>query len=70
MEKIYVASSNIRTIGYSPAEAILEIEFLKGEIYQYYDVPQFEFDNLMEAESKGKYANQNIYKVYKYVRIG
>jgi hypothetical protein len=70
MERIYVASSSIRSIGYSPTEAILEIEFLKGGIYQYYDVPQFEFDNLMDAESKGKHAIQNIYKVYRYARIG
>lgn len=70
MERIAVESSHIQLIGYEPAEAILEIEFKGGAVYQYYDVPQYEYDNLMSAESKGTYAHQNIYKKYRQQRIG
>ena len=70
MDRVYVESSNIMTIGYNPIEATLEIEFRKGELYQYYDVPQYKYDNLMQAESKGGYAARNIYKKYRCQRIG
>lgn len=69
MERTYVESSHIQSIGYDPDNAILEIEFKKnGAIYQYYDVPQYEYDELMNAESKGKYFNKNI-KSYQCQRV-
>ena len=40
MERQYVSSSNIASIGYDPDNQVLEIEFLSGAVYQYYDVPQ------------------------------
>lgn len=67
---IPVSSSNLKAIGYDENEAILRIEFKKGSIYEYYDVPQYEFDGLYSAESKGSYANQNIYKNYRQQKIG
>jgi hypothetical protein len=70
MERLGVESSHIQEIGYEPTEAILEMEFKGGSVYQYYDVPQYEYDNLMSAESKGSYAHKNIYKNYRCQRIG
>lgn len=70
MERKYVESSNLYAIGYDPDSAILEIEFKSGSIYEYYDVPQYEYDNLMAADSKGTYAHQNIYKRYRQSKIG
>jgi hypothetical protein len=69
MDLIPVASSNIRAIGYDLETAILQIEFLSGMIYEYYEVPGYEYDGLMAADSKGKYANRNIYKAYRYQRV-
>lgn len=70
MEKIYVESSNIQSVMYDPDNAILEVEFKqKGAVYQYFDVPQYEYDELMNAESKGKYINLHI-KKYRCQRIG
>jgi hypothetical protein len=70
MEMIPVQSSNIAAIGYDDDTAILVIEFIKASsAYEYYDVPRFEFDNLMSADSKGSYANLNIYKRYRQQRI-
>lgn len=55
MERQYVSSSNIVSIGFDPDNMILEVEFLNGAVYQYYDVPQSIYDGLMAADSHGKY---------------
>lgn len=69
MTKIPVASTNLEAVEYFAETAILEIDFKDCRSYQYFDVPQFEYDNLMAAESKGKYAHQNIFNKYRYRRI-
>lgn len=65
-----VVSSNIAAIGYDPDTAVLTIQFVKGGIYEYYDVPSYEHEALMSADSKGTYAHQNIYKRYRQQKIG
>ncbi len=70
MEMIPVNSSNILAIGYDPDSATLTIAFKGGSEYEYYDVPQHEFDNFLAADSKGKYGHQNIYKKYSQQKIG
>ena len=64
MDRTTVSSSNIRSIGYDHASSVLEIEFLKGGVYQYAGVQQAEFDGLMSAASKGTYFNANIKRRY------
>ena len=61
---IPVSSSNIAAIGYDAERATLIIQFNSGRTYEYYNVPEYEYNNLMNASSKGQYANQNSYKVY------
>lgn len=64
-----VESSNIKSIGYE--DETLEVEFLNGSIYQYYNVPQDLFDGIMNADSHGKYLNEYIKKAnYRYNPIG
>ena len=70
MEMTTVNSSNILAIGYDPDSATLTIEFKDGSEYEYYDVPQYEFDNFLLADSKGRYGYQNIYKKYSQKKIG
>lgn len=70
MDMQSVDSSNIDTIGYDPNSATLRISFKTGGMYEYYDVPQHEYDGLMGADSKGSYANKNIYKSYTQQKIG
>lgn len=69
MERTPVSSSNIRSIGYDPDTSTLEIEFNNGRIYQYFAVPQGEFDALMSAGSHGTYLNANIKGKYNYVQV-
>lgn len=70
MDRKYVSSSNIASIGYDPMRMILEVEFLNGSIYQYYDVPEDLYIGLMEASSYGKYLHEYIKKGgYRFERV-
>lgn len=70
MERQYVSSSNIASIGYDASDMILEVEFLNGAIYQYYDVPQSVYDGLMSASSHGSYLDAYVKKGgYRYRKI-
>lgn len=70
MQRISVNSSNISSIGYDVEMQTLEIEFNDGSVYQYDGVPQLEHAGLMNADSHGKYLNQNIKDNYSYRKIG
>ena len=69
MERQRVSSSNIVSIGYDSSTSVLEIEFHGGRVYQYYDVPEEEYDSLMDASSHGKYLNKHIKGKYGYSEI-
>ncbi|MBR9860960.1 KTSC domain-containing protein [bacterium] len=69
MERIAVDSSNISSIGYDEESTTLEIEFHNGAVYQYFDVPFSIYDDLMGADSHGKYLAQNIKGKYRFVRV-
>jgi len=64
MERTPVSSSNLRSIGYDPETATLEVEFNTGSVHQYHGVPQEVFDSLMQAGSHGVYFNANIKNSY------
>ncbi len=70
MERYSVASSNISSIGYDAGTETLEIEFLNGSIYQYYNVPQNMYDQLIQAGSTGRFLNTYIKNAYPYSRLG
>ena len=60
-----VKSSNIFSIGYDPVNKILQVEFKKGSIYEYYDVPDTVYQNFMKAGSKGNFISQLSNFMYK-----
>ncbi len=68
MERKVVQSSNINSIGFE--NGTLEIEFLNGTIYQYYDVPKNIYDEFMAAtDSHGKYLSQHIKGHYRFSKV-
>jgi len=70
MERTQVDSSNIRSIGYNPQSRILEVEFTSGDIYQYFDIPERLYEELMRATSHGGFLDENIVKFnYRYQKI-
>ena len=70
MNRHQVASSNIRSIGYHSPTQTLEVEFQSGSVYQYYGVPEFIHQKIMEASSKGQFLNLYIKNGYPYSRVG
>jgi hypothetical protein len=65
MNRTPVSSSNLASIGYDAESLILEVEFNNGRVYQYFDVPQGTYDELMSASSKGSYMNNVIKKQFR-----
>lgn len=54
-ERIPLASSNIASAGYDRKSRIMEIEFHDGSVYQYFDVPEKVYLELINAPSHGAY---------------
>ncbi len=69
MEREMVASSNVVSIGYDAGTETLEVEY-KGEgVYQYYNVPEPLYQQLMASDSKGKFLHVYIRNAYPYSRV-
>lgn len=68
MRRTAVDSTTMLSVGYDSAHQILEIEFTSGAVYQYLEVPATVFDELICAESKGRYFNQEIRDDYTALR--
>jgi hypothetical protein len=70
MYRIPVSSSDIRSVGYDPSSSTLEVEFVSGGIYHYFDVPEHLYHGLLNAPSKGRFLHQYIKFNYRYQRVG
>ena len=68
MERQEVDSSNIDAVGYDETTQTLEIEFRNG-VYQYEDVPEDVYEDLMGAVSIGGFFHECIRDVYPCSRI-
>ena len=62
-----VSSSNLALVGYE--NKTLRIEFHSGGIYDYYNVLESVYLDLMNASSKGEYHAQFIKYNYEYAKI-
>lgn len=63
-----VDSSSIKEVFYNKC-GDLRVEFWSGAKYVYYDVPLEDYNNLIEAESVGRFFNKQIKKNYGCQRI-
>ncbi len=68
IKRIPVASSNVASVGYDAEKKILEIEFHHGAVYQYFDVPEKVYEELMIAPSQGAYFAHEIKQKYSYLK--
>jgi hypothetical protein len=64
-----VRSTALATIGYSKRRHILEIQFVNGAVYRYLQVPPSVYRHLISAESKARYYDSNIRRLYRSVRV-
>jgi KTSC domain len=51
-----VVSSNIAAIGYR--DGVCQVDFLSGSRYRYFEVPEWVYQEFLEADSKGRYLNE------------
>ena len=55
MERQYVNSSMIESIGYDVSSCILEVEFKGGVVWEYPNFPEYLWNEFLAADSKGKF---------------
>mgnify|MGYP000415686133 CR=1 FL=1 len=70
MQRRYIESTMIDSIGYDASSSTLEIEFKSGAVWQYYDFPEstwYEFDG---AESQGRFFHAYIKGHYRETQVG
>ena len=69
MKRKSVSSSNLASVGYDAISSTLEVEFNSGEVYHYFNVPEFKYNSLMNASSHGTYFSANIRTSYRYKKL-
>ena len=63
-------SSEIVSAGYDKSSKILEIEFHGNRVYQYKDVPEEVYRNLMDSgEFTDRFFSEDVQYAYEYSRI-
>lgn len=63
------SSSSIAAVSYDDEQNTLEVAFLNGGRYHYYDVPPHVSKDFEQAESKGEFLARNIKGQYRYSRV-
>lgn len=69
MDRTPVVSSNLASVAYDEDTQTLEVEFVNGGTYDYFDVPERVVQELMSASSHGEYFVRNVRGVYRYARV-
>jgi len=69
MKRTPVDSSSIVSVGYDSQGQVLELEFERGNVYQYFNVPESVHKSLLAADSIGGFVNTEIKGVYNYREI-
>ncbi len=62
---LQLKSSVIRAVDYDPEVETLEVRFVTGRMYVYFDVPEQEYGALLTARSAGEYFNTHIRDRYR-----
>jgi hypothetical protein len=64
-----VHSSNVASAGYSSHLRALEIEFVRGAVYRFLEVPPRISREFFAAESKGRFIAERLRGKYEFVRV-
>jgi len=64
-----VSSSNLASVGYDDQLQILRVAFKNGTVYDYFNVSQDVYQNLMSAPSLGHFHYFNIRMSYAYQQV-
>ena len=69
MGRTRVQSSSIAAVSYDDAAFTLEVEFVNGSVYRYFEVPAAVYLAFMGADSLGRYFNAQIRDRYRYDKV-
>lgn len=69
MNRTPVSSSNVISVGYDPGTLTLEVEYKGDSVYQYFDVPETVYQELLRASSIGQFMHANIKNNYRYAKV-
>jgi KTSC domain len=62
-------SSSVKAAGYDRSRHTLRLSYVGGATYDYLDVPEDVFHELLDASSKGQFVNWNVKPHYDYQRV-
>ena len=66
MRRAPIESTSLVSVGYDPSQKVLEVEFHGGRVYRYFGVPRRRYQELLEADSAGRFLNTRIKGFYPY----
>jgi len=69
MQRQRVDSSGVISVGYDEWTKTLEIEYAGGAVYDYAQVPEVLYRDLLDAPSKGQFVNLYIKPYFEYEEI-
>lgn len=69
MKRKPVESSMMRSVGYDTLMSILEIEFTSSHVYQYGEISQETYRELLAADLMGQYFHAHILDQYPYIKL-
>lgn len=66
---VFENSSQVKAIRYFDDTKTLEVDFVTGKTYQYYEVPETIYEAALAAASIGKFINANVKSIFQYKQI-
>lgn len=69
MRRKHLRSSAVRSVGYDERDHVLEVRYIDGGLYRYFDVPPLLIDALDAAPSKGQFINRIVKKYFRTEKV-
>ena len=69
MHRTAITSPGIEQLGYEEGSEILEIKFVSGTVYEFYNVPSKMYEQLMSSPRKELFYETNILVRFPYKRL-
>jgi len=69
MDWQYFESKLLAASAYDGGKRILYLRFRSGEVYRYFEYPEEQYRQLLEAESRGRYFLSHIRNQFRYERL-
>jgi hypothetical protein len=69
MTWVPVKSKMLLSVAYHANKRILYLRFRSGDVYRYFDFPGDDYQQFLQAESKGQFFLSNIRNCFRYERL-